>query len=326
MDACTSDDSLVIVPKLDLMEVPRGMPSIIFPPDNAFSVDRWKLGKKLFYDTRLSKDKTISCASCHKQDLAFSDDVPFSTGVDGQIGTRNSPSLANVAYHPYFTREGGVPTLEMQVLVPIQEHKEFNNNIVLIADELKNDSTYVRLSMSAYNQEPNSFVITRALANFERSLISGLSLYDLYHYYNQEKAMTTSALKGMELFMSSKTQCSSCHSGSNFTNYSFKNNGLYTEYMDIGRARLTGDTADIALFKVPSLRNVSLTSPYMHDGSLTSIDDVIDHYDKGGYSHRHKSKLLKKLNLSIAEKQDLKSFLESLTDNTFIDNPDFNYK
>ncbi|HHS95915.1 MAG TPA: hypothetical protein ENJ45_04930, partial [Phaeodactylibacter sp.] len=141
-----------------LMEVPAGFPDVVHPEENTFSELRWALGKKLFFDPILSLDSTISCASCHKPALAFSDDVPLSPGVENRQGIRNAPSLANVAYHPYYTREGGVPTLEMQVLVPIQEHNEFGFNIVLIAERLAHDSTYVQMAQAAYGRPPDAFV------------------------------------------------------------------------------------------------------------------------------------------------------------------------
>ncbi len=306
-----------------LMEIPNGFPEIDVPQDNEFTKARWDLGKRLFFDEAMSLDSSISCASCHNPLLSFSDDVPFSLGVEDRLGTRNSPSLANVAYQPYLTREGGVPTLEMQILVPIQEHNEFDFNIVLIIDRLKNDPTYVEMAQNAYNREIDAFVITRAIACFERSLLSGYSAYDQYQNYNKSSALSDSAIKGMELFFSEQTHCSKCHSDFNFTNYAFENNGLYEVYADDGRFKLTGEESDRALFKVPSLRNIELTAPYMHDGSLNTLEEVIDHYQSGGKNHPHKNDLIQPLNLSHSEKNDLIEFLKSLTDETFINNPLF---
>lgn len=308
---------------LALMETPRGFDPLPQPEGNRYTPARWELGKALFYDTRLSLHNDISCASCHKADLAFADSETVSPGTDGHIGTRNAPSLANVAYHPYYMREGGVPTLEMQALVPIQEHAEFDNNIVAIVDSLSQDTTYLRQSIEAYERSFDAFVLTRALGVFQRSLISGLSKYDLATHYGDETAMNASARRGQSLFFSESTQCSTCHSGPNFTNYSFENNGLYLNYTDQGRFRLTTDSSDIALFKIPSLRNVALTAPYMHDGSLASLAEVIEHYNSGGTGHQHQSPHIKALGLSEQEKTDLKSFLESLTDDHFIQNPAF---
>src|SRR5688500_3776386 len=161
-----------------LMNVPQGFPESVFPVDNELTSERWALGKRLFYDPILSADGSISCASCHDQNLAFTDNKKFSEGVEGRLGNRNAPTLANVAYHPYYTREGGVPTLEMQILVPVQEHAEFDFNMLSIADRLKEDTSYVAASWAAYGKEPDAFVITRAISCFERTLLSGNSRYD----------------------------------------------------------------------------------------------------------------------------------------------------
>lgn len=252
--------------------------------------------------------------------FAFSDTVAMSLGARKALGTRNAPTLANVAYNPYFTRDGGVPTLEMQVLVPIQEHNEFDFNILLIADRMKMDSTYVLMSRKAYNRAPDHFVITRALGCFERTIISGNSRYDQYHFQGNQEVLSESELKGKELFFSEEVGCANCHSGFNFTNYSFENNGLYMSYADSGRIRLTNEEKDRALFKVPTLRNVALTAPFMHDGSMKSLTEVIDHYSSGGKPHKHKSHHIKPLNLNSEEKDQLVAFLQTLTDEDFVNN------
>lgn len=317
------NDRLAPVYYPELMEIPEGFPQVQMPDGNEFTIPRWELGKRLFFDTALSLDSSISCGSCHQPALAFSDDKALSQGVNNRIGTRNSSPLFNVAYHPYFTREGGVPTLEMQVLVPVQEHNEFDFNIVLIVDRLNTDSLYKTMARKAYNREIDAFTITRALACFERSFLSGNSLYDQYLNKDNTNAMTAAALRGMDLFFNEKTNCSKCHSDHNFTNYSFENNGLYKEYPDPGRWRLTGEASDKALFKVPSLRNIALTAPYMHDGSFNTLEEIIDHYQSGGKDHPNKSHLIKPFELSDEEQTDLIQFLKSLTDESFINNPLF---
>jgi cytochrome c peroxidase len=231
--------------------------------------------------------------------------------------------LTNIGYNPYFTRAGGVPTLEMQILVPIQEHNEFNTNILAIVELLKKDSSYVHQAKIAYNREIDPFVITRSIANFERSLISGNSIYDQYTYQNKKAAMNESAKKGMALFFGDKTNCSKCHSGFNFSNYAFENNGLYTNYADSGRMRLTKDETDRARFKVPTLRNIEFTAPYMHDGSIQDLEGVVMHYNSGGVFHKNKSTLVKPLGLSSQEQKNLVDFLKSLTDYSFINNKNF---
>lgn len=319
---CTSDWTAPepVRPKLI---VPQGFPSPEFPEDNAYALERWELGKKLFYDPIMSRDSTVSCNSCHQLEKSFSDGEVASVGIDGKRGTRNAPSLANIAYHPYFTREGGVPTLEMQVLVPIQEHNEFDFNILKIGERLRRIEAYRKLSLSAYTREPDYYVITRALANFERSLLSGNSPYDRYHYQNRKDALNDQEIRGMNLFFSEKTSCGQCHGGFNFTNYAFENNGLYLEYQDVGRFRLTNQEQDRNLFKVPSLRNAEATAPYMHDGSMETLTEVVKHYNEGGAGHPQQSDLIRPLGLSQQELSDLVAFLNSLTDEEFLSNHHF---
>lgn len=321
--SCQDDDGIEPLHFPELMEIPKGFPAVEEPEGNEFTIARWELGKRLFFDPAMSVDSSVSCASCHQPELAFSDDVAFSPGVEQRPGVRNSPSLANVAYHPYFTREGGVPTLEMQVLVPIQEHNEFDFDVVLLSERLSGDSVYAKMAMEAYGRGSDPFVITRSLACFERSLLSGDSPYDQYTQYGQSDAMSAAARRGVDLFFSEKTNCSSCHGGFNFSNYTFENNGLYEQYEDVGRFRLTGEEADQALFKVPSLRNIGLTAPYMHDGSLPTLDAVVEHYQSGGKNNPQKSHFIRPLGLTESEISDLVQFLESLTDETFVQNPLF---
>ncbi len=316
------DKELVEQPYQELLTIPKGFPQPVFPEDNEFSYERWKLGKRLFFDPVLSMDGTISCASCHHPEKAFTDGLKFSEGVEHRLGNRNAPSLANVAYHPYYTREGGVATLEMQILIPIQEHAEFDFNILLIAEKLNEDSAYVQAAYEAYGRAPDPFVITRAISCFERTLISGYSKYDDFLNGNGS-ALSQREKLGADLFFSDRLACSACHSGFNLTNYAFENNGLYEVYSDPGRFRLTGINADSALFKVPSLRNVNVTSPYMHDGSLDNLEQVVEHYNSGGKGHPHKSPLIKRLFLTEKEKESLVAFLNTLTDHYFINNPDF---
>lgn len=311
------------VSEAEPLVVPDGFPAPVFPAGNELTEARWLLGKRLFYSLEMSRDRSISCASCHHLSKAFADSVAFSPGVGGAAGVRNTPSLANVAYHPYFTREGGVPTLEQQVGVPIQEHNEFDFNILLIAERLKNDSIFRKMSLEAYSREPDAFVITRAIACFERTILSGQSRYDDWLFRGEHEALSQSEKRGKDLFFSKKTDCAACHGGFNFTNYQFENNGLYKNYPDPGRFRLTENEADRGRFKVASLRNVGLTAPFMHDGSLPTIEAVIEHYNSGGKTHPNKNPLIRPLGLSAKEKADLVAFLKSLTDEKLAANPKF---
>lgn len=306
-----------------LLSVPPGFPAPVFPADNELTEARFALGKRLFYDVVMSRDSSVSCASCHDPALAFSDKAAFSTGAHRRPGTRNAPTLANVAYQPYYTREGGVPTLEMQILVPIQEHNEFDFNLLLIADRLKQDSTYIRMSREAYGRDPDYYIVTRSIACFERTLVSGNSRFDQFNFQGKSNALSPAEKRGKDLFYDDKTSCYKCHDGFNFTNYAFENNGLYENYPDVGRFRLTGDSSDIARFKVPTLRNIALTAPYMHDGSVPALEDIVNHYNSGGKSHPHKSQYIRPLGLTDREKEDLVAFLHSLTDHQFASNPKF---
>ena len=324
LTACQKEKELPISQEEKILIIPEGFPEPVFPLDNEFTNARWELGKKLFYDPVLSRDSTISCASCHFAENAFSDNVPFSLGVEEAIGTRNSPTLANVAYHPYYTREGGIPTLEMQILVPIQEHNEFDFNVVLIIERLQKDSTYQQMSRVAYGRGGmDAFVLTRALSTFERSLLSGNSRFDKYFFQNNNNILTDAEIRGMDLFFGEKTGCSNCHNDFNFTNYAFENNGLYDDYSDPGRFRLTGDENDRAKFKVPTLRNIELTAPYMHDGSMETLEEIILHYESGGKNYPNKSDLIQPFTLTENERNELILFLKTLTDESFISNPLF---
>lgn len=306
------------------VDLPAGFPSLPMPADNQLTVKRVELGKMLFFDPNLSIDSTVSCASCHFQQYAFSDDKALSSGVEGRTGFRNSPPLFNLAYHPYFFKDGGVPTLELQVLAPVQDVNEMDHPFPDLVERLAQNTEYQKMARIAYDREMDAFVITRALSAFERTLISGNSPYDKYHFQSNSGALSASEIRGMELFNSERLACSTCHSGFDFSDYAFKNNGLYETYpSDSGRMRVTLDPLDRGKFKTPSLRNVGVTAPYMHDGSLPTLEAVVEHYNSGGSSHPTKDERIKPLNLTQQEKNDLIEFLNALTDQTFITDPKF---
>lgn len=317
--ACGKKESAPLV-NIDL---PKVFPTIQEPVDNAYSQERFELGRLLFYDPILSLDSSISCGSCHEANKAFATNNKVEKGVYGRLGTRNVPSLANIGLHPYFTREGGVPSLEQHVLVPIQEHNEMAFNLLEASNRLETHKHYAALCQESYPDKPLYYAITKSIAVFQRTFISNSSRFDAYHFQNNTKALSDSEIRGMQLFYSSRTNCSVCHNGANFTNYAFENNGLYMQYKDSGRYKLTRKNHDIATFKVASLRNVELTAPYMHDGSMKSLEDVVEHYNKGGENNPRKSTLIQKMDLSSQEKQDLIHFLSSLTDEKFISNNKF---
>jgi cytochrome c peroxidase len=304
-----------------VLDIPAGFPDPVIPENNRLTTSRIELGRMLFYDPVLSVDSSISCASCHKQSLGFADDKKISPGVEGRLAMRNAPTLANVAYNPTLLFDGFLETLEMQVLVPIEEHPEFANNIVEISKKLAKDTLYSRLSIEAYNRKIDPFVITRSISAFERTLISGNSKYD-QEVFQKKKVMNKSEKRGMNLFFN-ELECASCHAGFNFTNFTTQNNGLYEVYSDSGRQRVTKLKEDRAMFKVPTLRNIALTAPYMHDGSIESLEEVITHYESGGKNHPNKSEKIQPFLLTKRERKDLVNFLKCLTDDSFITNPDF---
>lgn len=280
-----------------------------------------ELGKRLFYDPVLSRDSTISCATCHVQSLAFTDGRPTSVGLRGRIGKRNAPTLTNVGNRPYLLLDGVNPSLEKQIMAPIQEHTEFDFHIALIVERLKRNPDYVQLAKKAYGEEIDHRTVFNSIASFERTLVSNQSPYDRYRR-GDEKALSRSQKRGMNLFFN-KLYCAECHSGTDFTNDSLTNNGLYVAYADSGRMRLSELEKDRAIFKTPTLRNIELTAPYMHNGSFSSLEAVIDHYSSGGKNHPKKAQIIQPFKLSKREKQDLIQFLYSLTDNEFISNPDY---
>jgi cytochrome c peroxidase len=308
--------------EMEAIAIPAGFPAISHPPGNDFTKERWLLGKSLFFDPALSVDSTISCASCHKPAQAFAANTPTSPGVKGRPGTRNVPSLANVVYYPYFLKEGGVPTLEMQVLVPVAEHNEFDFNLSKIVERLSSHQQYQAMAQAAYGRPLDAFVVTRSISLFERSLLSGESKYDAF-IHGKSRVFNELETEGMALFFNPKTNCNSCHGGFLFTNFAFANNGIHAVYDDEGRFRLTGKQDDLHLFKTPSLRNVGLTAPYMHDGSIATLEDVISHYNAGGKKHWQQSTLVRPLGLTDHEQKALVAFLRTLDDAVFLSNPLF---
>lgn len=316
--ACKKESQTIIYNDNYVLESPSYFPKAAIPADNQLTKSRVALGKLLFNEKLFAADSSISCASCHQSSLAFANLMAINFGSANVQGTRNAPSLANVLYQPYLLREGGVPTLEMQVLVPIQEHNEFNNNILQIVEKLKDKESYSVLAAKAYNRPFDAFVLTRALAAFQRTLISSNSPYDAYLSGKQD-ALSYNALQGRNLFFDS-LNCSNCHSGALLTNFAFENNGLYETYKDVGRERFTKNANDRGKFKVPSLRNVGVTAPYMFDGSMPTLNDVINHYVSGGKNSTNKSVYIRPFSLSTNQRIQLLAFLESLTDYTFIHN------
>jgi cytochrome c peroxidase len=315
--SCKNEPAPVIAtPPEFSIQVPEGFPQVPFPDDNKPTQARIELGKKLFFDPILSKDSTISCSSCHIERNAFTQNSKVAVGVHDSLGHRNVLSLTNVAYNSTFFWDGGTPTLELQAIAPIVSPFEMQEDIENVIKKLARHPNYPSLFDKAYARGVDEYSLIRALASFERTILSGNSAYDTY--LKDSTTFSAKQLEGKRLFFSEKTNCSKCHSGFNFTNQRFENNGLYEQYSDEGRQRVTARIQDRAKFKVPTLRNVALTAPYMHDGSLESLEAVIAHYNSGGASNPQKSTFVRPLGLSAEEQEALVSFLNSLTDKKFI--------
>lgn len=299
------------------VNIPKGFPQLPIREDNPLTKEKVLYGKSLFFEKLLSRDSSLSCASCHKPEYAFTDGKVIAEGIKNRKAGRNTPTLTNIAYNNNFLRDGVNPSLEAQVIVPIHEKNEFDFQILLVAERLKKKDKYIRLSQQAFGEEPNPNNISKAIASFERTLISGNSRYDKFKFQYNISAMSNNEKKGMHLFFN-KLYCGDCHSGFNFSNGTIVNNGLYKEYLDKGRMRLTLSEKDNGCYKVPTLRNISLTNPYMHDGSLSTLEEVIDHYSNGGSGHVNQHSSIKPFQISREEKDYLISFLKCLTDSSFI--------
>lgn len=300
---------------------PPGFPNAPAPPaDNVSTPQRVELGQRLFYDTRLSRTQDVACASCHAQANAFADPRRVSVGVEGRTGTRNAPAIVNLAWNTSFFWDGGVKTLEQQVIGPIVNPLEMDMTMNEVVERMKREPRYVTLSVAAYGTEPRPDVVTRSIAAFMRTLVSNGSRYDRY-LAGDKSALDASEKRGLDIAMSEKGECFHCHVGFNLTNNQLANNGMTTS--DPGRRKVTERAEDDGLFKVPTLRNVALTAPYMHDGSLATLRDVVEHYARGGAGHPNTDPTIHPLDLSEGDKNDLVAFLGSLTDPTFASDPRF---
>ncbi len=337
-------------------DLPPGFPRPKVPADNPMSPAKVTLGRYLFYDTRLSLDGTFSCGTCHEQRLAFTDATARSAGVTGDLTPRSAMGLANVAYSPVFTwANPTVRRLETQALEPMfgQDPVELglSGKETAMLARLQAEPRYPAMFAAAYPTDaaPISLAnITRAIASFERTLLSGRSAYDLYRTSADPRALSAPAMRGEELFFSERTQCFHCHGGFNFTEtvdfvgkglveIEFHNTGLYNldasgsyPAPNTGVHAVTENPDDMGRFKAPSLRNIALTAPYMHDGSIPTLAEVIKHYEAGGRTvatgplkgvgarNVHKSEFVKGFELTEQDRGDLVAFLESLTDHAFI--------
>ncbi len=341
-------------------QLPPGFPEPSVPDDNPMYEERVELGRMLFYDTRLSGNGTQACASCHHQDKAFSDGLATPHGSTGHPVPRNAPGLANVAYLATYTWSNPVlDTLEKQALVPLTGDNpvELGTGQALdqVRERLWEDPRYPELFKVAFAGEDEPFSlgnISKAVGSFQRTMLSGNAPYDRYLQGDNE-ALSPSAKRGMDLFFTERAECYHCHGGPHLTNsfrakggtpagLQFENTGLYNvdgnggyPLPNTGLFEFTGRPEDMGRFRIPPLRNVALTAPYMHDGSLATLKDVVDFYARGGRLVRtgpnagdgranpYKNSFVREFRLEPQEREDLIAFLESLTDPDFVKDPRF---
>lgn len=335
--SCSSKEEDVYAPKLVTLKVPelfqQKIIAPVIPTNNPLTEEGIALGKKLFFDKILSQNNTQSCATCHNPAKAFTDDAQFSEGVDGILGKRNSMPLFNLAWNfdERFTWDGKELSLERQALEPVRNPIEMHSKWTNVAERIKKHPEYPTLFQQAFgNQKIDSILITKALAQFERTLISGNSKFD--QFLLGKAQLTREEENGFNVFMDeTRGDCFHCHGSNNnplWTDNKFHNNGLDAVLSDLGLGKVTGDPNDDGKFRSPSLRNLKFTAPYMHDGRFNTLEEVINHYSTGLKFSLTIDPLMKKVskggvNLSIKDKIDLKAFLLSLSDNDFVNNPDF---
>ena len=343
----------------DLLRLPAGFPTPKIPADNPMRAAKVALGQRLFYDVRLSLNRSMSCASCHRQQLAFTDGRRRAVGATGESHRRNTPALANVAYAASLGwANAEIRRLADQHLIPMTNRNPIELGFDQVLDarliELNGDPIYRALIAPSFDGEANLDLvrIAQAIASFVRTLISGNSAFDRLLYFDERDAMSGAAINGMKLFFSERLGCGKCHASFNLSGpvtfegveaspAVFHNTGLYDlgaggyPLSDTGLFELTNRLEDMGAFRAPSLRNIELTAPYMHDGSIESLEDVIEHYERGGRliasgpnagdgsGNRYKRAQVGGFELQGDERRALLAFLRALTDLQFVTDPRF---
>jgi cytochrome c peroxidase len=320
--SCSVDPEIKpIIPVDNVKEIiPQGWPTPFYNfSNNPITPEKFILGRSLFYETMLSSDNTISCGSCHQQFVAFANaDHDLSHGVNGLLGLRNSPALQNLNWNTSFMHDGGVNHIEVLPAAPITNPVEMNESIINVVNKLSQSGKYRELFKKAYGDESvDSKKMFKAIAVFMGTMYSYNSKYDKVK--RGEDSFTTSEQSGYNIFIQ---KCASCHKEPLFSDFEFRNNGLMpsTALRDSGRAHITQDLSDLYKFKTPTLRNIEKTAPYMHDGRMTSLNQVLEHYNSGIVSSPTLDPVLQSgsIALSLQEKTDLLAFLRTLTDETFL--------
>lgn len=310
--------------------IPQGLPPMDIPADNPMTVEGVALGRKLFYEPLLSGDNTMSCGTCHLQATGFAEPLQVSEGITGEQGTRNAMALINLGWvQSGLFWDGRSATLEVQALEPIRNPIEMNSSWAEVETKLNAHEDYPQLFSDAFGvQRIDSLTVAKALAQFLRTLISGNSRFDAW-YNRQETPLSQQEQRGFMLFTTEGADCFHCHGlGGLITDNRYNNNGLDTVFTDMGRFMVTGDPIDRGRFRTPTLRNIEMTAPYMHDGRFFTLEEVVEHYSDHVKVSPTISPLMELVGNSGAqltqeEKEDLVAFLRTFTDQEFITNPAF---
>jgi cytochrome c peroxidase len=293
---------------------PKGLVPVIWPAENPYSPEKAELGKLLYFDKRLSADGTVACATCHDPRFAFTDGAAISTGIKGQKGGRSAPTVINRAYSLAQFWDGRAATLEEQALGPMANPIEMGHTHEAISKVLNSSPGYRELFKKAFGSDEITIErAAKAIATFERTVLSGNAPYDRWKA-GDKKAMSPAQVRGMSIYFD-KARCDQCHEGVNFTSNMFANVGIGTDKPkpDEGRYAVTKNPLDWGAFKTPTLREIAHTGPYMHDGSLKTLEEVVDFYDKGGIPNKNLDQKIKPLKLTEQEKKDLVAFLHALS-------------
>ena len=334
-------DKVQSMPTPYTLKIPSHFPDMPIPADNPMTVEGVALGRKLFYEKKLSGDNTMACASCHAPANAFSDPNQFSEGIDGIVGTRNSMALINLGWNEDFFWDGRAKSLEEQIIIPVTDPIEMHDTWMNVSSELQSSVEYRNMFFSAFGvTEIDSIYAAKAIAQFIRTMISGNSKFDVIYKVENNLALTddeaslyatvsASEKAGYGLFKDlNGADCAHCHNGALMQVQGFSNNGLDAIFSDRGRGLITNNVLDDGKFKIPTLRNIAYSAPYMHDGRFATLDDVIDHYSSGIQISNTLDPLIEfsdfgGVQLDAFEKDLLKQFLLTLSDENFINNPDF---
>ncbi|QDU97037.1 cytochrome-c peroxidase [Lignipirellula cremea] len=302
------------------LKIPAGLRPLRIPADNPLTVGKVELGKQLYFDPRLSSDNTVSCASCHDPAKGWSNGDRFATGVDAQQGGRSAPTIVNSAYSYFQFWDGRARQLEGQALGPIENPIEMAMPLDKLIPKLNGIPGYKKQFQAVFGTDATPEAIAQAIASFERTVLSGDAPYDRFKA-GDKTALSEAAQRGMNVFFN-KGNCSACHSGHNFSDHAFHNIGvgIKNESPDWGRFAQTELNGDRGSFKTPTLREIARTAPYMHDGSLATLEEVIDYYDQGGEANDQLDEEIFKLKLTPEEKSDLITFLkEGLSSESYPD-------